>query len=120
MSYVDGFLLPLPKKNLKSYVAMAKKASKIWMGHGALEYRECLLEDAKTMGGALGFPKGAKAKASETVVFAWVVYKSKAHRNAVNKKVMKDPRMSAMMEGQAMPFDTKKMMYGGFKVVVEA
>jgi len=119
MTYVDGFLLPLPKKNAKSYVAMAKKASKVFRGHGALEYRECVLDDAKTFGG-IAFPKGAKAKAGETVVFAWIVYKSKAHRNAVNKKVMKDPRMNAMMQGQEMPFDMKRMMYGGFKVIVEA
>jgi len=119
MSYVDGFLLPLPKKNLKSYVAMAKKASRIFREHGALEYRECVLDDARAKG-LLPFPKGAQAKPSETVVLAWVIYKSRAHRDSVNAKIMKDPRMHAMMQGGTMPFEMKKMMYGGFKIAVKA
>lgn len=119
MSYVDGFLVPVPKKNVKIYTAMSKKSSKFWMEHGALEYRECVLDDAKAKG-YVAFPKGAKAKASETVVFAWIVYKSKSHRDAVNKKVMGDPRIHAMMKGKSMPFDVEKMMYGGFKTIVKA
>jgi uncharacterized protein YbaA (DUF1428 family) len=119
MSYVDGFLLPVPKKNMKAYVAMSKKAGKVWRSHGALEYFECVIDDAKVPCG-MPFPKGVKSKAGETVVFSWIVYRSKAHRNAVNKKVMKDPRMNTMMKDQAMPFDPDRMMYGGFKVVVEA
>jgi uncharacterized protein YbaA (DUF1428 family) len=119
MSYVDGFLLPLPKKNLKSYVAMAKKASRIFREHGALEYRECVLDDARAKG-CLPFPKGAKAKPSETVVLAWVLYKSKAHRDSANAKIMKDPRIHALLQGRKMPFEMRKMMYGGFKIAVKA
>lgn len=120
MSYVDGFLLPVPKKNMSAYRTMAKLGGKVWRDHGALEYFECVLDDTKSSFG-LPFQKGAKTKAGETVVFSFIVYRSKAHRNAVNKKVMKDPRLAAMMkEGQKMPFDMKRMMYGGFKVIVEA
>jgi uncharacterized protein YbaA (DUF1428 family) len=119
MSYVDGFVLPVPKKKVKAYVKIAQLAGKIWKEHGALEYFECALDDTNTKFG-LPFPKLAKVKAGETVVFAWIVYKSKAHRDRVNAKVMKDPRMSDMGDPKDMPFDMKRMTYGGFKVLVEA
>jgi alkaline phosphatase len=118
MSYVDGFLLPLPKAKIVEYKKMSKKASKIWMKHGALEYRECVGDDL-TPPWALAFPKLMKLKDDEAVIFAWIVYKSKAHRDRVNKKVMSDPQMNADMEGKQMPFDVKKMAYGGFKTIVE-
>ncbi len=117
--YVDGFVLPVPKKNLAAYRRMAQKAGKIWREHGALEYRECVGDDLNVKIG-LPFPRLAKLKPGETPVFSWIVYKSRAHRNGVNAKVMKDPRMAKMMEGKSMPFDVKRMAYGGFKVVVEA
>jgi uncharacterized protein YbaA (DUF1428 family) len=117
MAYVDGFVLPLPKKNLKAYARMSKRASKVWMSHGALEYRECVGDDLKIKG-TLPFTQLTDAKSGETVVFAYIVYKSKAHRDRVNAEVMKDPRLAKMMEGQDMPFDVKRMAYGGFKVFV--
>lgn len=119
MSYVDGFVMPVPKKNLAAYKRMASKAGKIWRELGAIEYRECVGDDLKTKMG-VSFPKLAKIKAGETVVFSWIVYKSKAHRDQVNAKVMKDPRIAKMMDGKAMPFDVKRMSYGGFKVIVDA
>ena len=119
MPYVDGFLIPMPKKNIPAYRRMARAASKIWMEHGALEYRECVGDDLSSKFGT-PFPKLTRAKPSETVVFAWVVYKSKAHRDRVNKKIMADPRIAKMMEGKQNPFDPKRMAYGGFKVLVEA
>ncbi len=118
MPYVDGFVLPVLKKNLKSYVKMAQLAGKIWKEHGALEYRECAGDDLDIKFG-LPFPKGIKLKKGETVVFAWIVYKSKAHRDKVNALVMKDPRLGQGMEGKKMPFDVKRMLYGGFKVLVD-
>jgi uncharacterized protein YbaA (DUF1428 family) len=118
MPYVDGFVLPVPRKNLKDYARIARAAGKIWREHGALEYRECAGDDLDTKFG-VPFPKGVKLKPDETVVFAWIVFKSRAHRDRVNARVMKDPRMDAMMEGQPMPFDVKRMMYGGFKVLVD-
>lgn len=119
MHYVDGFVLAVPKKNLKTYFQMAKKAAKIWREHGALEYRECVGDDLKVKGG-LPFPRLAKTKAGETVVFSWIVYKSRVHRDRVNAKVMKDPRISGMCDEKSMPFDVKRMAYGGFKVMVTA
>ena len=119
MRYVDGFVLPVPKKNLAAYRRMAQKGSRIWREHGALEYRECAGDDLNVKG-PLPFPRLAKLKRGETVVFAWIVYKSRAHRDRVNAKVMKDPRMSTMMAGKAMPFDFKRMAYGGFKILVDA
>lgn len=119
MSYVDGFVLPVPKKKLKAYVKLAQAASKIWMEYGALEYRECVLDDGDVKMG-VPFPKNAKAKAGETVVFAWIVYKSKAHRDRVNAKIMKDPRIANMCDPEDMPFDCKRMVYGGFKTLVQA
>jgi uncharacterized protein YbaA (DUF1428 family) len=117
MAYVDGFLLPLPKKKVQLYRRIAQKAGKIWRKHGALEYKECIGEDLKPKWGAL-FPRTVRLKPGETVVFSWIVYKSRTHRDSVNKKVMKDPRMLKMME-DPMPFDHKRMAYGGFKVIVD-
>ena len=118
MSYVDGFLLPLPRKNLGAYKKMATLASKVWLEHGALQYIEAVGEDMKP-GFGLPFPKLAKAKAGETMVFAYIVYKSRAHRDAVNKKVMKDKRLAASCDADNMPFDLQRMAFGGFKVIVE-
>jgi uncharacterized protein YbaA (DUF1428 family) len=118
MRYVDGYVLPVPKKNLSAYRRLAQKAGKIWREHGALEYRECAGDDLNVKCG-VPFPRMIKLKPGETVVFAWIVYKSRAHRDRVNAKVMKDPRL-ANMATQSMPFDLKRMAYGGFKVLVEA
>jgi uncharacterized protein YbaA (DUF1428 family) len=117
MVYADGFLLVVPKKNLRKYTAIAKKAGKVWRDHGALEYRECVGDDLKTKMG-MPFPKMTKAKAGDAVVFSWIVYKSRAHRDAVNKKVMQDARMQKLMK-EPMPFDLKRMSYGGFASVVD-
>ena len=117
MRYVDGFLLAIPKKNLKIYRSIAQKAGKIWREHGALEYRECVGEDLAVKTG-MPFPRTVAAKPGETVVLAWIVYRSRAHRDRVNAKVLKDPRMGDM--GEEMPFDVKRMAYGGFEVLVEA
>ena len=118
MSYVDGFLLPVPKKNLKAYAKMASLAGKIWMEHGALEYKECTGEDLDVKFG-VSFSKTVKLKRGETAVFSWIKYKSRAHRDKVNAKVMKDPRLGSMMEGKEMPFDIKRMSYGGFEILVD-
>lgn len=117
MNYVDGFVLPVPKKKIKAYEKMAKMGAKAWMKHGALDYKECVLEDAKVLCG-MPFSKLVKLKPGETVVFAYIVFKSRAHRDAVNKKVMKEfESMSGEMP--EMPFDIKRMTYGGFKAIVE-
>ena len=116
MSYVDGFVLVVPKKKLPAYVKLARKASKVWRDHGALDYRECAGDDLKVKMG-LPFPKLAKAKAGETVIFSWISYKSRAHRDKVNKKVMADKRLFDGMPKE-MPFDIKRMAYGGFKTLV--
>lgn len=118
MSYVDGFVLTVPKRNLAAYRRMAKKSGKIWREYGALEYRECVGDDLKVKFG-VPFPRLAKAKPSETVVFSWIVYKSREHRDRVNAKVMKDPRLAGMCDSKSMPFDMKRMAYGGFKVLVD-
>lgn len=119
MNYVDGFVLPVPTKNVQLYRRIARAAGKIWREHGALEYRECVGDDLDVKFG-VSFTKAIKPKPDETVVFSWIVFKSRAHRDRVNAKVMKDPRMAKMMEGVPMPFDVKRMVYGGFKVIVEA
>src|SRR5688500_14441514 len=111
MPYVDGFVIPVPKKNLKAYQAISRKAGIVWREHGALEYRECVGDDLNVKG-VLPFPKGIKVKAGETVVFSWILYRSRAHRDRVNAKVMKDPRIALMPKD--MPFDATRMMYGGF------
>ena len=116
--YVDGFVIPVPKKNVDAYRKMAEKAAKVWIEHGALEYRECVGDDMDVKFG-VPFGRGIKAKAGETVVFAWIVYKSRAHRDRVNAKVMKDPRICEGMDMKNMPFDCKRMLYGGFKIIVE-
>src|SRR5882672_795538 len=115
--YVDGFVLPVPKKNMEAYRRMARRAGKVWREHGALEYREFVADDVK-VGKRTSFPRSVKLKPGETVVFSYVVYKSRAHRDRVNKKVMKDPRLAKMMNPKAMPFDGKRMIYGGFKTLV--
>ena len=119
MAYVDGFIVPLPKKNLSRYRAMAKKAAKVWREHGALAFRECVADDVK-MGKWTSFLRAVKMKKNETVVFSYIVYKSRADRDRVLAKVMKDKRLAKMMNPKAMPFDAKRMIYGGFKVFVEA
>jgi uncharacterized protein YbaA (DUF1428 family) len=119
MKYVDGYVLPVPKKNLAAYRRMAEKAGKVWREHGALEFRECVGDDLKTKK-IRSFPSVVKPKPGETVVFSWIVFKSRAHRDAVNAKVMKDPRLAKMMDMKAMPFESKRMAYGGFQMMVDA
>ena len=119
MAYVDGFLLIVPTDKIDDYKKISKKAGKVWREYGALEYRECVGDDLDMPFGR-PFPKLLKLKPTETVVFAYVVFKSRAHRDRVNAKVMKDPRLAASMENSAMPFDSKRMVYGGFKVLVDA
>lgn len=118
MAYVDGFVIPLPKKNLAAYRRMAAAAGKIWKEFGALDYRECAGDDLKVKGVA-SFEKLAGARKGETVVFSWIVYRNKAHRDSVNKKIMTDPRIAKMMQTKKPPFDSKRMAYGGFKVLVD-
>lgn len=119
MPYVDGFVLPVPKKNMQAYRRMAVKAGKIWRELGALEYRECVGDDLDVKMG-VPFTRIVKPKPGETIVFSWIVYKSRAHRDRVNAKVMADPRLASMMDVKNTPFDCKRMAYGGFKVLVEA
>ena len=118
MSYVDGFVLPIPTKNMAAYRKMARLAGKVWREHGALEYKECIADDVKP-GKHTSFPQSVKLKAGETVVVSYIVYKSKADRNRINKKVMADPRLAAMMDPKSLPFDGKRMLWGGFKVFVD-
>ena len=117
--YVDGFVLPLPKKNVAAYRRMAQKAGKVWRDHGALEFCECVGDDLRVKMG-ISFTRQIKIKPGETVVFSWITYKSRTHRDRVNAKVMKDPRMAWMMDEKSMPFDAKRMAYGGFKVLVDS
>lgn len=117
--YVDGFVIPIPKGQLKAYRAMALAGAKVWLKHGALEYRECVGDDLQTAMGVT-FTKLTGAKPSETVLFSWITYKSRAHRDRVNKLVMKDPILSNMMTGKKMPFDPRRMAYGGFTMIVDA
>ena len=119
MSYVDGFVVPVPKAKLADYKRMATKAGKIWREHGALEYRECVADDVKP-GKHTSFPQSVKLKPDEVVVFSWIVYTSRAQRDRINAKVMKDPRMADMMDPKKLPFDGKRMFWGGFKVMVKA
>ena len=118
MSYVDGFVVPVPARKLKDYLAMAKKAGKVWKDHGALDYKECIADDVK-VGKWTSFPRSVKLKKGETVVFSYIVYKSRAHRDKCVAKVMKDERLAEMMDPKKMPFDAKRMIYGGFKVSVD-
>jgi uncharacterized protein YbaA (DUF1428 family) len=119
MRYVDGYVLPVPKKNVAAYRRMAQKAGKVWRDHGALEFIECVADDVKP-GKHTSFPQSVKLKPGEMVVFSWIVFKSRAHRDRVNAKVMKDPRLAKMMDPKAMPFDGRRMIWGGFKVLVDA
>jgi len=119
MRYVDGFVLPVPRKHLEAYRRVARRAGRVWRDHGALEYRECVGDDLNVKK-VVQFPKSVKAKGGETVVLAWIVFKSRAHRDRVNARVMKDPRIAKMMEPKSMPFDHKRMVYGGFTTLVEA
>jgi len=120
-NYVDGFLLTVPKEKLAEYKKMAKWGAKTWMKHGALDYKECMIDDATPKEVAFPFGKAIKAKPDEIVFFSYIVFESKAHRVAVNKKVMSDPEMLAFSEKNSkMPFDMKRFAYGGFKVVVSA
>jgi len=118
MQYVDGFVVPVPRKSLPAYRRMAQKAGKVWRDHGAIEFREFVADDVK-VGKRTSFPRSVKRKPGETVVFSWIVFKSREHRDRVNAKVMKDPRLAKMMDPKAMPFDGKRMIYGGFAPVVE-
>ena len=119
MRYVDGYVLPVPRKKLQAYRRLARKAGKIWREHGALEFLECVGEDLTVKMGA-PFPRRIKLKPGETVMFSWVGFKSRAHRDRVNARVMKDPRLATMCDPKNMPFDVKRMSYGGFKILVEA
>jgi uncharacterized protein YbaA (DUF1428 family) len=118
MSYVDGFVVPVPKKNLPAYLRLAKKGGKIWREFGALDYKEWIGDDVP-VGKLTSFPRSVKVKRGETVVFSWIVYKSRADRDRINAKVMKDPRLADMMDPKKLPFDGKRLIYGGFKLLVD-
>jgi uncharacterized protein YbaA (DUF1428 family) len=117
--YVDGFVIPVPKRKLAAYRRIARTAGKVWRDHGALDYVECVADDVKP-GKLTSFPQAVQLKPGEVVWFSWILYKSRAHRDRVNAKVMKDPRLAKMMDPKAMPFDGKRMFWGGFKVAVRA
>lgn len=118
--YVDGFVLPVPKRNMQAYRQMSRGTGRIWRKHGALDYKECVGDDLSTPWGGVPFPKIVKPKKGEIVVFAFIVYRSKAHRDRVNAKVMKDPFMTdPKWKKRRMPFDPKRVSYGGFKVIVD-
>ena len=119
MQYVDGYVLPVSKKHLQAYRRLAQKAGKIWREHGALEFRECVGEDLNVKMG-MPFPRRIKLKTGETAVFSWIGFKSRAHRDRVNAKVMKDPRVAKMCDPKNMPFEVKRMSFGGFKILVDA
>lgn len=119
MSYVDGFIVPVPKKKLAAYRSMARKASKVWREHGASQFRESVADDVK-LGRWTSFPRSVKLKRGETVVFSYIVYRSRKDRDRVLAKVMKDKRLAKMMNPKAMPFDARRMIYGGFKTMIEA
>lgn len=118
MTYVDGFIVPVPRKKLAAFRSMAKKVGKVWMEHGALSYVECVADDVK-VGKRTSFPRSVKLKSGETVVFAWITYKSRASRDRIVDKVTKDKRSAAIMSHDAMPFDGKRMIFGGFKAFLE-
>ena len=118
MAYVDGFVVPLPKKNVEVYRAIANKYGAIWREHGALQFRECIADDVKP-GKLTSFPQSVNLEPDETVIFSWIVYESRAHRDEVNDKVMKDPRMAEMIKPESMPFDGKRMIYGGFEMIID-
>ena len=116
--YVDGFVVPVPKRNLQAYRRMATKAGKVWREYGALDYKEAVADDVKK-GKWTSFPQAVKLKPGEAVWFSWIIYRNRKHRDAVNKKVMADKRISAMMDPKKFPFDAKRMFWGGFKVMVD-
>lgn len=116
--YIDGFVLPVPKKNVEAYRKMAQLAGEVWKDHGALEYVEAVADDVKP-GELTSFPQSVQLKDDETVVFAWIVYESREARDRINEEVMKDPRLQHMMDPKGMPFDAKRMFWGGFKTIVE-
>lgn len=118
MAYVDGFILPLPTSNIEKYREVATRCGEIWREHGALQFRECIADDVKP-GKLTSFPQAVNLAEGETVVFSWIVYASREQRDEVNDKVMKDPRMAELMKPEAMPFDGKRMVYGGFDVLVD-
>ena len=118
MRYVDGFILPVPKKKVGAYRRLARKCGRIWKEYGALGYVECVADDVKP-GKLTSFPRSVKLKPGEVVWFSWIVYKSRKHRDQVNAKVMKDPRLAATMDPKAVPFDSKRMIYGGFRTMVD-
>ena len=118
MPYVDGFVVPIPRKNLATYRRIAAKAGKVWKEHGALEYRECVADDLKP-GRVTSFRKSVEAKRNETVIFAWIVYRSRKHRDKVNEKVMADPRVAEGWDPDNSPFDMSRMFWGGFETIVE-
>ena len=117
-TYVDGFVLPVPKDKVSAYRRLARKAGEVWKEHGALAYVECMADDVKP-GKYTSFPQSVKLKNDELVCFAWIVYKSRRHRDSVNAKVMKDPRIAEAMSKGQVPFDAKRMIFGGFKTIVE-
>src|SRR5262245_53166071 len=119
MAYADGFLIPVPTKNLAAYRKMSQKAGEVWMEHGALDYKECAGDDMNADGMATTFPKALSIPDDHTVIFSWVVYASKAERKRILKQVMADPRLANMMGGKETPFDPKRMLYGGFSVIVD-
>ena len=119
MNYVDGFVAPVPKKTLQAYLRMARKLAKVLREHGALEFHACVGDDVK-VGKLTSFPQAVKLKPDEVAVFSWIVFKSRVARDRINAKVMKDPRLADMMDPKKMPFDGKRMIFGGFKVMVEA
>jgi uncharacterized protein YbaA (DUF1428 family) len=118
LAYVDGFVLPLPAQNVEAYKTMSNACGAIWREHGALEYRECLADDVKP-GEQTSFPQAVKLKEGEMVAFAWIVYESRAKRDEVNAKVMQDPRMAEWMKPERLPFDGKRMFWGGFEMIVD-
>jgi uncharacterized protein YbaA (DUF1428 family) len=118
MAYVDGFVVPVPTSRLDEYRALAQKSGQVWREHGALEYHECVADDVKS-GKLTSFPQSVMLKPDETVVFSWIVYESRAHRDSVNAEVMKDPRMADFMKMDLMPFDGKRMIFGGFQTFVD-
>jgi uncharacterized protein YbaA (DUF1428 family) len=120
MSYIDGFVIPVKKENLDAYRQLAEKGAALWMKHGALDYKECLLDDSKETEWCIPFEKAIQSKEDETIVFAYIVYKDRAHRDKVIAKVMADPHTKDGCNPDTSPFDFKRMAYGGFKAIVEA
>ena len=118
MAYVDGFVIPVPKNKLDAYLEMARQAATIWREHGAIEFRECVADDVKP-GQLTSFPQSVQLKEDEVVIFSWIIYESRAKRDEANDKVMNDPRMTEFMKPENMPFDGKRMIYGGFEMVVD-